>query len=162
MYAQQFSPPGRLDLQEVSMRIISDLRIFRPRIAQLIALGGAITTPACKDAAAPPQTKVVETHALASAQSAAVDKLGSLSASLDDMTSWSVTSLPDGKGRENILAILKGLKANLKSGKIADSQQAVTDARALIESLSEKERVEIGAVGVALDLIQSELDKASQ
>ena len=144
------------------MRIISKLRIFRSRIAQLIALGGVVSTPACKDATAPEPAKAIAAHSPAFAQSVAFDKLGSLSASLDDMTAWSITSLGEGKGRDDIDAFLKDLKAQLKSGKIVETQKAVSDARAYIESLSEKERVEIGAVGVALDLIQSELNKASQ
>src|SRR5712671_1724987 len=98
------------------MRGTSDSRIFRSRLAQLIALGGAITTAACTDATAPQQ----------------------------------------------IVGILNSLKGHLKSGKIAASQQDLADGRAFLESLSEQKRVETGAVGVTLDLIQATLEKASQ
>jgi hypothetical protein len=145
------------------MRIISESRIFTSRIAQVLALGGAITTAGCKDATAPKKIETTQALALSSlAQSAAVDDLGSLSSSLEDMTGWSLASLPEGKGRENIVGILNGLKGHLKSGKIEASQQDVADARSFLESLSEQQRVEIGAVGVTLDLIQSALDKAPQ
>ena len=143
------------------MRVTSDLRIFRSRIAQLIAFGGAITTAACMDATAPNQVVAPKAPTLSVGQSAG-DELGTLSASLDDMTGWSLASLTDDQGHANIVGILNSLKGHLKSGKIAASQQDVADARAFIESLSEEKRVDIGAVGITLDLIQSTLDKASQ
>jgi hypothetical protein len=139
----------------------SDSRIFRSRIAQLIALGGALTTAACTDATAPKQIVAPQAPTLSVGQSAG-DELGSLSASLDDMTGWSLASLTDDQSHANIVGILNSLKGHLKSGKITASQQDVADARAFLESLSEAKRVEIGAVGVTLDLIQSTLDKASQ
>ena len=142
------------------MRVNSDLRIFRSRIAQLIALGGAITAAACTDATAPKEIVVPKAATLSVAQSG--DELGSLSASLDDMTGWSLASLTDDQGHANIVGILNSLKGHLKGGKIAASQQDVADARAFLESLSEQKRVETGAVGVTLDLIQATLDKASQ
>ena len=142
------------------MRDGSDSRLFRSRIAQLIALGGVITTAACTDATAPKQIVVPKAAALSAGQSG--DELGSLSASLDDMTGWSLASLTDDQGHANIVGILNSLKGHLKSGKIAASQQDVADARAFVESLSEEKRVDIGAVAVTLDLIQSTLEKASQ
>ena len=142
------------------MRVTSDSRIFRSRIAQLIALGGAITTAACTDATAPKEIVAPKAATLSVGQSG--DELGTLSASLDDMTSWSLASLTDDQGHANIVGILNSLKGHLKSGKIAASQQDVADARAFVESLSEEKRVDIGAVAVTLDLIQSTLEKASQ
>lgn len=144
------------------MAMIPISQMFRSRVAQVLALGGVITTGACKDVTAPEQVETAEMPALALARSAAVDELGSLSSSLDDMTSWALASLPDGEARVKIVGILDGLRGHLESGKIAASQQAVIEARGILESLSEQERVEIGAVGVTLDLIQSALDKASQ
>src|SRR5258706_4650174 len=143
------------------MRVTSDLRIFRSRIAQLIALGGAITTAACTDATAPKQI-VAPKAATQSVGQWEGDELGGLGASLDDMTGWSLASLTDDQGHANIVGILNSLRGHLKSGKIAASQQDVADARAFIESLSEEKRVDIGAVGVTLDLIQATLDKTSQ
>jgi hypothetical protein len=142
------------------MRIVRDSQKFRSRIAQVIALGGVITTASCKDVSAPEKTQ-----AFAPALSQSVtpsDELGGLSSSLDDMTGWSLSSLPEGEGQVKIVGILNGLRGHLKSGKIAASQQDVTDARAFLASLSDRERIELGAVGVTLDLIQSALDKASQ
>jgi len=143
------------------MRVTSNSRIFRSRITQLIALGGAITTAACTDATAPKQIVAPKASTLSVGQSAG-DELGTLSASLDDMTGWSLASLTDDQGHANIVGILNSLKGHLKSGKIAASQQDVADARAFVESLSEEKRVDIGAVAVTLDLIQSTLEKASQ
>jgi len=146
------------------MRMVPDSQKFRSRITQVIALGGVITTASCKDVSAPDKT--TETRALALAQSASqsamVDELGGLSSSLDDMTGWSIASLPEGEGRVKIVGILNGLRGHLKSGKIAASQQDLADARGFLESLSDRERIELGAVGVTLDLIQSALDRASQ
>ena len=144
------------------MGITSTLRVFRSRVTQLIALGGVITTGACHDATGPQSVTAAKTLAVASAQSAAaVDELTGLGSSLDDMTNWSLASLPDGKGRESIVGILNGLKGHLKSGKIEACQEDVTAARGFIESLSEQQQIEIGAVGVTLDLIQSALDRVS-
>ncbi len=143
------------------MRIVPASQKLRSRIAQVVALGGVITTASCKDVSAP--QKALEAPALTLAQSAAVgDELGGLSSSLDDMTSWSLASLPEGEGRVKIVGILNGLRGHLKSGKIAASQQDLADARGFLESLSDRERIELGAVGVTLDLIQSALDKAAQ
>src|SRR6266404_6540116 len=132
------------------MRGTSDSRIFRSRLAQLIALGGAITTAACTDATAPQQIVAPKAPTLSVGQSAG-DELGTLSASLDDMTGWSLASLTDDQGHANIVGILNSLRGHLKCGKIAASQQDVADARAFIESLSEQKRVETGAVGVTLE-----------
>jgi hypothetical protein len=148
-------------IPEVSMRIVPNSQKLRSRIAQVVALGGVITTASCKDVAAP--EKSLEAPAVTLSQSAAVgDELGGLSSSLDDMTGWSLASLPEGEGRVKIVGILNGLRGHLKSGRIAAVQQDVADARAFLESLGEQERVELGAVGVTLDAIQSALDKASQ
>ena len=51
------------------MRDGSDSRLFRSRIAQLIALGGVITTAACTDATAPKQIVVPKAAALSAGQS---------------------------------------------------------------------------------------------
>jgi hypothetical protein len=143
------------------MRIFPDSQKFRTRIAQVLALGGVITTASCKDVSAP--EKSLEASALTLAQSVTVgDELGGLGSSLDDMTGWSLASMTEGESRVKIVGILNGLRGNLKSGKIAAIQQDVADARAFLESLSDRERIELGAVGVTLDVIQSALDKASQ
>ena len=76
------------------MRVTSDLPSFCSRIAQLIALVGAITTAACTDATAPKEIVTPKAPNLSVGQSAG-DELGSLSASLDDMTGWSLASLTD-------------------------------------------------------------------
>ena len=144
------------------MRFISDLRIFRSRIAHVLALGGVITTSGCKDSTAPEKTGSLSAQGVTLSRSAAVDDLGSLGASLDDMTGWSVAGLNDAKAHESIVGILNGLKGHLQSGKVAACQDDIAAARSFIESLSEQQRTEIGAVGVTLDLIQSALDKAAQ
>jgi hypothetical protein len=144
------------------MRHSPDLRIFRSRIAQVFALGGLITTASCKDATAPERVQKPGVPTPSLAQAVVGDDLGALGSSLDDMTAWSLASLPDGKGRQNIVGILEGLRGHLKTGKLSACQQDITDARNFIDSLNEQQRVEIGAVGVTLDVIQSALDKAAQ
>src|SRR5205814_3488321 len=116
---------------EVSMRIVPDSQKFRSRLAQMLALGGVITTASCKDVSAPQKT--LETPVLTLSQSAAAgDELGSLGTSLDDMTAWSLASLPEGESRVKIVGIVNGLRGHLKSGKIQASQQDVSDARAFL------------------------------
>ena len=145
------------------MGVISTVQIFRSRVARMIALSGVITTGACHDATGPQSATPAKTLAVAPSQSAAtIDELTSLSSSLDDMTNWSLASLSDSKGRESIVGILNGLKGHLKSGKIEACQEDVTAARGFIESLNEQEQIEIGAVGVTLDLIESALDRAAK
>src|SRR5436309_1409041 len=101
------------------MDIISTLRIFRSRVAQVIAVGGVITTGACHDTTGPQPITAAKTLAVSRTQSAtAVDELSTIGSSLDDMTIWSLASLPDGKGRDSIIGILNGLKGHLKGGKI--------------------------------------------
>src|SRR5258706_1690990 len=99
------------------MRVTSDLRIFRSRIAQLIALGGAITTAACTDATAPKQI-VAPKAATQSVGQSAGDELGGLRAALDDMNRWSLASLTDDQGHANIVGILNSAKGHLKSSQI--------------------------------------------
>lgn len=143
------------------MRIVPDSQKFRTRLAQVLALGGVITTASCKDVSAP--EKSLKAPALTLSQSVGVgDELGGFSSSLDDMTGWSLASMPEGESRVKIVGILNGLRGHLKSGKVAAVQQDVADARAFLDSLSDRERIELGAVGVTLDVIQAALDKASQ
>jgi hypothetical protein len=146
---------------EVSMRIASDsTQILRSRIARVIALGAVVALAACEDVTAP-QSPVAAAPELKLSQSG-VDELGSLGSSLDDITGWSLAALPNGQGKANVVGILSGLKAHLNGRDVASCQQDVTDARAILASLSQQQQVEVGSVGVALDVIQSALDKASQ
>ena len=138
----------------------SSTQILRSRIARLIALSAVVALAACEDVTAP-QEEVTTAPELRLSQGA-VDELGSLGSALDDMTGWSLAALPNAEGKANIVGILNGLKGHLASGKIAACQQAVTDARAILGSLSANEQVEVGGVGATLDLIQAALDKASQ
>lgn len=122
----------------------------------------AVTALACEDATAPEQAASTVEQAPRFAQSASGDLLSSLGSNLDDMTGWSLAALPDSKGKANIVAILNGLKGHLNSGRIDACQQDVTDARAILGSLTDVQQVEVGHVGVALDLIQAALDSASK
>src|SRR5687767_5716762 len=89
---------SHLATPEVWMRIFPDSQQFRTRIAQLLALGGVITTASCKDVTAPEKSLAVP--ALTLVQSVAMgDELGRLSSSLDDMTGWSLASLTEGESR---------------------------------------------------------------
>jgi hypothetical protein len=126
----------------------------------VIVLSAVVALAGCEDVTAP-QEEVTAAPELRLSATAA-DELGSLSSSLDDMTGWSLAALPNAQGKANIVGILNGLKGHLASGKIAACQQDVTDARAILGSLTENEQVEIGGVGATLDLIQAALDKASQ
>jgi hypothetical protein len=137
-------------------------RILSSRVAQAIALSGVIAITACQDTTAPEEVVAAAPSELRGSQSAVQDELSSLSSSLDDMTGWSLAALPDGDGKANIVGILNSLRGRLNSGKIEACQQSVTDARSWFASLTETQQIEVGAVGVSLDLIQAALDKASQ
>jgi hypothetical protein len=126
----------------------------------VIALSAVVALAACEDVTAP-QEEVTAAPELKLSQ-AAVDQLGSLSSSLDDMTGWSLAALPNAQGKANIVGILNGLRGHLASGALAACVQDVTNARAILGSLSQNEQVEVGGVGATLDLIQTALDKASQ
>jgi hypothetical protein len=136
--------------------------IIRFRVVQLVALSSVIALAACQDVTAPDQGAALDASSLRLTQSSVTDQLAELGSSLDEMTGWSLVVLPDGQGRTQIVGILKGLKGHLASGKIAACQQDVTDARSFLGSLTRNDQVELGGVGVTLDLIQYTLDKASQ
>jgi hypothetical protein len=145
------------------MRSTPNPTLISPRrIAQLIALSGVIALAACQDVTAPEQVTALDASSLRFSQSSVTDELKDLGSSLDDMTGWSLVVLPDGQGRTRIVGLLNGLKGHLASGKIEACQQDVTDARAYLGSLTENDQVELGNIGVTLDLIQYTLDKASQ
>ena len=135
---------------------------IRLRAVRHIVLCGVFTIAACQDVTAPEEKVAAVPQALSLSQESARDEIASLATNLDDFTGWSLAALPDAKGKTNIVGILNGLKGHLNSGKIAACQQDVTDARAILGSLTEMEKVEVGSVGVALDVIQAALDKASQ
>lgn len=143
------------------MRITSSsTQILRSRIARVIALSAIVVLAGCEDVTAP-QEEVTTAPELKLSQ-AAVDQLGSLSTSLDDMTGWSLAALPNAQGKANIVGILNGLRGHLASGAIAACAQDVANARAILGSFSQNEQVEVGGVGATLDLVQAALDKASQ
>jgi hypothetical protein len=124
-------------------------------------LCGVVVLAACQDATGPENVDAVP-QALRFSQESVRDEIASLASNLDDFTGWSLAALPDAKGKANIVGILSGLKGHLNSGRISACQQDVTDARAILGSLSEVQQVEVGSIGVALDVIQAALDKASQ
>jgi len=134
---------------------------FSLRAVQHVVLCGVFAMAACQDVTAPEKVEAVAPE-LRMSQESAKDEIASLASNLDDFTGWSLAALPDAKGKANIVGILNGLKGHLNSGKITACQQDVTDARAILGSLSEVEQVEVGSIGVALDVIQAALDKASQ
>lgn len=144
------------------MRITLDSnKTFRLRIAQVIALSGVFALAGCQDVVAP--DKVTSgPQSLRLTTMAAADELASLSSSMDDMTGWSLVALPDAEGKTKIVELLAGLKTHLASGEIAACQQDVVDGRTILGALSPVEQVDVGAVGVTLDVIQLVLDKASQ
>ena len=139
------------------MRIIST---SAARLYQIIALTGVITIAGCQDATAPEEIQKAGPELRLSQQSS--DALGTLSSNLDDFTGFSLAALPDGNGKANIVGVLNGLKGHLKSGSIAACQQDVDNARSWFNGLSDQQKVEQGAVGLALDVIQASLDGASK
>ena len=134
---------------------------FYLRAARHVVLCGVFALAACQDVTAPQQVEAVGPE-LRMSQESARDEIASLAANLDDFTGWSLAALPNGQGRANIVGILNGLKGHLNSGRIDVCQQDVTDARAILGSLTEVQRTDVGAIGVALDVIQATLDKAAQ
>ena len=135
--------------------------ILRFRFVHLIALSSVIALSACQDVTAP-ESEVAALDGLRLAQSSATDELSSLGSSLDDMTGWSLAALADNNQRGNIVGVLNGLKGHLNSGKISLIQEDLTQARAIIASLTDVQQAEVGPVSVALDVVQRALDGASQ
>ena len=144
------------------MRTIASSRQTISRIGQLAALSCVIALAACDDITAPEEATAPAASSPAPPQSSVNRELGEFGSSLDDITGWALVSIADSKGLASIAGILNSLKGHLASGKIAACQQDVTDARAFLGSLTENEQVELGGVGVTLDVIQSVLDRASQ
>jgi len=143
------------------MRITSSsITANRFRFLQIIAMSGVIAIAACQDATAPEEVQSAPQLRMSSQSSS--DELGTLSTNLDDMTGFSLAALPDGNGKANIVGVLNGLKGHLKSGSIAACQQDVNDARSWFGGLSDVQKVEVGSVGLALDVIQAALDGASK
>ena len=131
------------------------------RAAQLVAASAVLVVfAACSEPTAPDAAQIAAP--VLTAPSASTSALKDLSASLDDMTGWSLITLTDGQTRTNIVGILNGLKGHLASGKIAACQDDITQGRAWYASLSDSEQGEQGNISVTLDLIQSVLDSASQ
>ena len=142
------------------MRITSSsITTNRFRFVQIIAMSGVIAIAACQDATAPEQVKAAPELRMSQISN---DALSTLSANLDDMTGFSLAALPDGNGKANIVGVLNGLKGHLKSGSIAACQQDVNDARAWFGGLTDVQKVEVGHVSLALDVIQAALDGASK
>lgn len=143
------------------MRITSSsITTNRFRFVQIIAMSGVIAIAACQDATAPEEVKAAPELRMSSQSSS--DELGTLSTNLDDMTGFSLAALPDGNGKANIVGVLNGLKGHLKSGSIAACQQDVNNARAWFGGLTDVQKVEVGHVGLALDVIQNALDGVSK
>jgi hypothetical protein len=132
------------------------------RVAQVIALSGVIAMAACQDATGPEEISTAQPSMRLTVSQESKDELATLSANLDDFTGWSLVALPDGDVKLNIIGTLNGLKGHLKAANTRLCQQDVTDARAWFASLTETQQVEVGAIGVALDVIQAGLDKAGQ
>lgn len=130
------------------------------RVARVaIAAGGLLAIAACQDVTAPEKTQTAPALRLSQTSGDVMNTLGS---NLDDMTSWSLVALPDGNGKTSIVGLLNGLKGHLNSGKVAACQQDITDARAFLGTLSDVQQVEVGQVGVALDVIKLALDSIQQ
>ena len=145
------------------MRIASDGRSrFGFTASRLVMLTGVIALAACENPTAPEETALTFELGPRLTQSASGDLLATLGTSLDDMTGWSLMALPDANGKANIRRILSGLKGHLSSGRVDACQQDVTDARAILASLSGVQQVEAAPVGFALDVIQAALDSASK
>ena len=158
-----FTPAVRIKSTGAPMRTTTTTanKDFYLRAARHVVLCGVFAMAACQDVTAPEEVAAVP-QALSFSQQSAKDEIASLASNLDDFTGWSLAALPDAKGKANIVGILNGLKGHLNSGKIAACQQDVTDARAILGSLDEVQQTEVGSIGVALDVIQAALDKASQ
>ena len=145
------------------MRIASDSGSrFGFTASWLVMLSGVIALAACENLTAPEEPALTFEQGPRLTQSASGDLLATLGTSLDDMTGWSLTALPNGNGKANISRILSGLKGHLSSGRVDACQQDVADARAVLASLSGVQQVEAGHVGLALDVIQAALDGASK
>jgi len=117
---------------------------------------------ACQDATGPEEIATATLNPEMRLTKEGVDELKALGDNLDDITGWSLLALGDSPAKGQIVGLLNGMKGHLASGKLAVCQQDVTDARAWFNSLTEVQQTEVGAVGIALDVIQAGLDKAAQ
>lgn len=130
------------------------------RAARLVIVGSVIVLAACQDATAPEPT--IQRDLAPMMSQAAASPLAQLGASLDDMTGWSMSAMRDAVQQAKLQGTLGGLKGHLNSGKVALIQQDVTAARSVLESLDIVSQVELGQVGLALDVVQAELNKTSK
>ena len=130
-------------------------------LTHLVALSCVCILAACEEITGP-EVEAAAPPAPTFSQSGTVNTLASLSSSLDDMTMWSLATLQDNTQRGSLAGVLSGLKGHLKSGNAALCQEDVTKARGILAALPDVQQVELGHVGLALDVVQQSLDGGSQ
>ena len=118
-----------------------------------------ITLASCEDTTAPDPVAVGNPASLSFVQSAN-DPLRQLASDMETMTDWSLVDFPDARGRTNIVGILQSLKGHLTAGKIAACQEDVNTLRNFLGTLTENEQVELGGIGVTLDVVENALGKS--
>jgi hypothetical protein len=128
---------------------------FSTRVVPLVALCAALVS--CEDATAPESVATGNPASLSLSQSSN-DQLAQLGDDMDTMTGWSLVNLPDDRGRLKLVGLLNSLKAHLTAGKISACQDDVNDARSFLQSLTVNEQVELGGIGVTLDVVENAIN----
>jgi hypothetical protein len=86
-------------------------------------------------------------------------ELTQLGDDMETMTGWALINLPDDRGRLKLVGLLNSLKAHLTAGQVAACQDDVNDARSFLQSLTVNEQVELGGIGVTLDVVENAINK---
>lgn len=134
------------------------MRITRS-VFPLVAVLGILTLASCEETTAPDPVAVGNPASLSFGQSAN-DPLGQLASDMETMTDWTLVDFPDARGRTNIVGILQSLKGHLTAGKIDACQDDVNTLRSFLGTLTENEQVELGGIGLTLDVIENALGKS--
>jgi hypothetical protein len=130
---------------------------FSLRVAPVVALCFAMMS--CESATAPDPV-ATGTPASLSLSQASGDPLGQLASDMATMTDWALVDFPDARGRTNVVGLLQSLKGHLAAGKIEACQEDVNTLRSFLGTLTENEQVELGGIGVTLDVVENALGKS--
>lgn len=130
---------------------------FCLRIVPVVAL--CFVMMSCEDATAPDPV-VTGAPAALRLSASSNDQLGQLASDMETMTDWTLVDFPDARGRTNVVGLLQSLKGHLTAGKIEACQEDVNTIRNFLGTLTENEQVELGGIGVTLDVIENALDKS--
>ena len=141
------------------MRLSLRARAGVSSLTSLAALCSIIFLTSCEEPTAP-QSNVDHAPSALSLSQASSDPLAQLGSEMDEMTSWSLLNFPDSRGRPKLVGILSSLQGHLTAGRTDACRDDINDARSFLQSLTENEQVELGGIGVTLDVVEYTLNKS--